>query len=404
MPEELRLDPLWRCETVRTGTATKYSFPAHGTCPGYSFNISYWRLRKDASSAQTRSKGIAYWLPFAIREIERQFQGKMSMLSCATAALRAYDERADSTIGEASRMSLCLPVICTSPELFCFCLSIVGLMVRDGVPYVSAKDPWPSQQRPDALLFFPAKGFIPGIDKAAVATTAACSDAWIISDFSGPDRNHTFAAQGKELDLAVLKSMLASIHEGQKRQEITLGEIEASGTRTRQDVEAMRPHVEGVPPLLRRAEEALEDPLAAADEFRRQWPLNDEETIIRDVMVRLGSQKDAARELRMSEPTMSRRCAGIRKKMIDAGYPSALVFRPSAGHKLHIQESEALRSEPVIDIESPEDDWRTDSRERERIIQTYCKARTEENRQAMRDAYPDIEAEAEEFVKQQKGT
>ncbi|MFH1969512.1 MAG: DUF6361 family protein [Verrucomicrobiota bacterium] len=175
-----------------------------------------------------------------------------------------------------------------------------------------------------------------------------------------------------------------------------LDAIADTTAKTLEHVEAMRPHVEGVPPLVEKAAEALANPMAAADDARRRMPLTREEHEIRDAIIAHGGTgKGAAAALGVSEATLSRKRHIIRKKMIAAGFPGDIVFRPSAGHKMHVKKSDETDGKPIVDYQPPSDDWREDPDTRRRIIRDY-KSASREDKEAMRQQYPDIEAEAGE--------
>jgi len=177
---------------------------------------------------------------------------------------------------------------------------------------------------------------------------------------------------------------------------IKLDAIANTTAKTLKHVEAMRPHVAGVPPLIEKADEALANPMAAADEMRRQWPLTPEETKIRDAIIAHGGTgKGAAAALGLSEATLSRKRHIIRKKMIAAGFPGDIVFRPSAGHKVHVKKSDDTGGKRAVDYQPPADDWSEDPGTRRRLIRDYLSA-SPEDQEAMRRQYPDIEAEASE--------
>lgn len=93
------------------------------------------------------------------------------------------------------------------------------------------------------------------------------------------------------------------------------------------------PHFKSIPAYVAKTTEALEKPLTAADDARRQMPLNRREHEIRDAIIQYGSQKQAAIALKLSEASVSRACKEIRRKMKAAGFSDAIIFRPSKGFK-----------------------------------------------------------------------
>jgi len=159
-------------------------------------------------------------------------------------------------------------------------------------------------------------------------------------------------------------------------------------------------HVAGVPPLVEKAAEALANPIAAADELRRQWPLTSEETKIRDAIIAHGGTgKGAANALGLSEATVSRARSTIRRKMKTAGFPDDIIFRPAAGHKVHVGKPDKPGEQPTISYEAPSEDWQYDTDTRNKIIRDYVAA-SPADKAVMRQHYPDIEAEAAELARE----
>jgi len=81
--------------------------------------------------------------------------------------------------------------------------------------------------------------------------------------------------------------------------------------------------------------------------------------------------------------------------MIAAGFPGDIVFRPSAGHKVHVKKSDDTGGKRTVDYHPPADDWSEEPGTRRRLIRDYLSA-SPEDQEAMRRQYPDIEAEAGE--------
>jgi hypothetical protein len=183
-----------------------------------------------------------------------------------------------------------------------------------------------------------------------------------------------------------------------------LEEIRNSTSKTLAHAEAMRPHVEGVPPLVRKAEDALADPLGAADDARRQMPLDRKEHEVRDAVIECGTQRAAALKLGISEPTVCRRMQKIRRKMKAAGFSDALVLRPSQDHRRHTLRPDRPGMNPQEEIEAPTHDWQADDAERKGLIRFYLRpGHSAAERAKLRKEYPDIQAEAEEYQRRTRG-
>ena len=81
--------------------------------------------------------------------------------------------------------------------------------------------------------------------------------------------------------------------------------------------------------------------------------------------------------------------------MMAAGFPGDVVFRPSAGHKVHVKKLDETGGKRIVDYQPPADEWSEDPHTRRRLIRDY-KSASPEDQEAMRQQYPDIEAEASE--------
>lgn len=169
-----------------------------------------------------------------------------------------------------------------------------------------------------------------------------------------------------------------------------LDAIASTTTRTDKTIARMVPHLEGVPPLVQKAAEALADPVRAADEVRRAVDLTPEEVRVREAFLLHGSGRRVASALGMSPAMVSRRKASLIRKFVAAGIPAKAVFnqRPPAGHRIG----------PEGSIASPEEDWREDREAKFQTIRQFLSA-TPAEKDAYRKAYPDIDAEAKRWAR-----
>lgn len=169
-----------------------------------------------------------------------------------------------------------------------------------------------------------------------------------------------------------------------------LDAIASTTTRTDKTIARMVPHLEGVPPLVQKAAEALVDPVRAADELRRTINLTPLEIKVREAFLLHGTGKRVATVLGLSPAMVSRRKAAIIRKFMAAGIPAGVVFnqRPSV----------VFRVGPDGPIAPPEEDWREDPDARHQTINRFLAASPEE-KDAYRKAYPDIDAEAKRWAR-----
>jgi hypothetical protein len=293
-----------------------------------------------------------------------------------------------------------------SPPVRQVAFSYLALFMRDKCDYKIERCPWPGAAAPRQVVRLTHGGVEPQEESSLAVAFGQDGDAWVVTRFSccGVEKAGPPASLSSEQFLQLLnmasdtKSTLgpsSAIAEAIVRE---ICELRKGNAAILQHLVAMRPHVEGVPPLVERATEALAEPLAAADEARRQMPLSREEHEIRDAVAKHGTQKTAAEALGMSEATVSRRMAEIRRKMKDAGFPEPIVFRPSSSYRQHVRSPDRAGMDDEVDIEVPALDWRDDPVAMEGMVRFYVSPnRSETERAEMRQAYPDIEAEGEEF-------
>ena len=159
----------------------------------------------------------------------------------------------------------------------------------------------------------------------------------------------------KHLDMAFPSSMKMEPVDAQAHQYELVKQIYKNTKETGKTIEECKPHLKSIPAYVEKANEALANPLTAADDARRQMPLTRPEHEIRDAIIQYGSQKQAAIALKLSEASVSRASKEIRRKMRAAGFSDSIVFRPSKGFKKVGNDFVTTEKEVCLN-EDPEDD------------------------------------------------
>lgn len=196
-------------------------------------------------------------------------------------------------------------------------------------------------------------------------------------------------------DIALVEQTLVTCKELARSQR-DLAEIKT-------DIKKMMPHVQGVPPLVDKSAEAIAAPLEMADDMRRRWPLTPEEDKCHRCLCSM-TGKQTATKLGVSPATVSRMKRAIKEKLLAFGITerSIFVFRPSSGHKQHIQGEDENTGEAVREIEQPAEDWTKDKTSRLSVLRTYHAANAADKAH-MRAYYPDIKAEHKAWLKRGGG-
>ena len=193
---ELTISPDWKFTRSRLMDGTTFAFHSSKTCPGYSIQISNWRLRKVAHPIGGHSTDIDD-LALGIRDELERVLGKTAFeksnrvqsdllkeASQTPGLFRQTGLLAEKYLGLQDKFTIALMEDLWSPQVALLSVPLSVLTVRNKTPYVIEKVPWSFRTPPCRLQHFATTGFNSRIGRGIVACVPGSEDVWIVSSFS----------------------------------------------------------------------------------------------------------------------------------------------------------------------------------------------------------------------------
>ncbi len=274
-----------------------------------------------------------------------------------------------------------LPVVAGPLSLSFMPLStiLLGLIRRDRCPYSIAFAHWPGPKQPFSLENIDGEDIElePAWDTIAIPSTG--DGVWVVKEFVEfpQDVNELVkvSVTGAKLD--------------------TLNEV---GAKTLAVVQAMEPHVKGVPTLVKKADETQREAVERIERFRQHNLHNDRERAVWDGLTGKKMGKDIAAAQGCSPATITLTKKAIEKRCKELEIPIPWRGRDGRppGYTAHASARDADTPTAPVNSDSVSAlpiDWRKDLEDKKDLLDAYDKA-SDTNKEAYRTTYPDIENES----------
>ena len=404
----------WEYTKSRTKDGIMFAFHSSKTCPGYSVEVSNWRLRKCAVTPWDEEKGdlgLISWISLELRRVfgKSMFKKSRRISLNYRKALKRMTWQLRRSKGLAGLSDLCICDRDTSdalaietsegveakveelygnPRIALLSRPMVVLSARDKTPHILDYAPWPFPSPPHALRHLAPTGFASLSEYGILALAPGCEDVWIVSKFH-------------RSEVKINRNREATI-EKEHPQLKQWAEIATKTEETNSLLKGIRPYVLGIPKVMADFAEARQIPEEAALKLHQRITeiLTPQEQTIWRIVRTEGTQKAAFEKLQehgiKSLATLSRRVKIIDEKLKKNDLPPCLG---------HVPATRFLRSgglpgdcENVApnDLSSTEYAWDKDPHEFKRTILSYLASPGDE-KEAFHQSYPGIERRAEEY-------
>ncbi|MCX6996631.1 MAG: hypothetical protein NTV49_06000 [Kiritimatiellaeota bacterium] len=208
---QLNILPEWEFTRSRTKDGATFAFHSSQMCPGYSIQVSNWRLRKNARDQCAPSEDIGDLILGAHNELKRvlgesafektnrvqSVMRKNAELHRAALDLRKNAGQSRERLFQADRwdilsrkiMKICLVraaiedlILAPGVEILSF--PLVTLTALNKSRYIVENAPWSFNKPPRRVEHLAMTGFNSGLMNGILAFAPGSEDVWIVSKFS----------------------------------------------------------------------------------------------------------------------------------------------------------------------------------------------------------------------------